>query len=365
MSSWEDYTYPNSNVLKNKADIRDPAELQRFERGVTAIRIQELRESPVRGDYGLEHMQEIHRQVFKDVYEWAGRTRDVDIAKGPPGDRTVFAFTEELPAKGERIKSLIKDANNMRGMDRQGFAEKMGEIYAAANELHPFREGNGRTTREYLHSLAQESGHSLDFTKVDRATWNEAAKQSARGNLDPIKKVFLEVASVDRAVAFDKAIDRAGEKDAMARHPELDKAFKSLHEVRQAGGDLGAARSEISKVLHSGHLGAGSVSMEESRRVIDLAAQQRGLLIRDADRLGGRFKGEVVGVSSHHVMLKVGDMVAIRYERDNLERNVVTGDRVVIDHSPEKSSVYEHGEEPQKDRGRESMQMEREHNLAT
>ena len=49
MSEQEDYTYPGTHVLKNKGDIRDLTALQRFERGATAIRIQELRENPVRG----------------------------------------------------------------------------------------------------------------------------------------------------------------------------------------------------------------------------------------------------------------------------------------------------------------------------
>lgn len=82
MNEQEGYTYPGTHVLKNKGDIRDLAALQRFERGATAIRIQELHENPVRGEYGLAHLQTIHTQVFKDVYQWAGEVRKVDIAKG-------------------------------------------------------------------------------------------------------------------------------------------------------------------------------------------------------------------------------------------------------------------------------------------
>ncbi len=365
MSGPEDYTYPGSNVLKNRADIRDQGTLQRFERGVTAVRIQELREKPVQGDYGLQHLQDIHRQVFKDVYEWAGQIRQVDIAKGPAGDRTLFTFKEDIPAKGAEIKALIKDANNLRGLDREQFAGKMGEVYAAVNEMHPFREGNGRATREYMASLAKESGHSLDFTKVSRENWNDAAKQSARGNLEPIKEVFHEIITVDRAVAFDRAEGREGQREALAAHPELDRAFKQLYETQRDGGDVEKVRAELSRELHAGKIAGSDVTVDESRRVIDNAAKARSLLIRDSAALGGQFRGEVVAVSSHHAMLKVGDMVAVRYELSSLDRNIERGERLTIQHGEEQSKVYDQRDEPFKDRGRDSMQMERERTLST
>lgn len=364
MSAWEDYTYPGTPVLKNKADIRDQGELQRFERGVTAVRIQELKENPIKGDYGLDHMRDIHRQVFKDVYEWAGEVRTVDIAKGPASDRTVFALKEDIPLKAEFIKVTVEEANYMRGLDRKEFAAKMGEVYAAVNDLHPFREGNGRTTREYMNELAKESGHTLDYGRVDKQAWNEAAKQSARGNLEPIKEVFYEITTVERAVAFDKAQGREGQREALGKHPELDGAFKRLYDAQRNGGDVEAVRAEVSRELHEGKAVGGNVTMEESRRVIDNAATYRGLMVRDADRLGGQFHGEVVAVSSHHAMLKVGDMVAVRYERSNLSKDVHTGDSVSIQYGKDQSQVYERGQEPQRDRGRDSMQMERERTLA-
>jgi cell filamentation protein len=58
-------------------------------------------------------------------------------------------------------------------------------------------------------------------------------------------------------------------------------------------------------------------------------------------------------------MLKVGDMVAVRYERENLDRAVYQNDRVTIQYAAEKSQVYDQGKEPAKDRGGRDMQMER------
>ena len=105
--------------------------------------------------------------------------------------------------------------------------------------------------------------------------------------------------------------------------------------------------------------------MEESKRVIDNAATYRGLWCATLIALGGQFHGEVVAVSSHHAMLKVGDMVAVRYVRSNLSRDVHPGDSGSVQYGIEQSQVYERGQEPQRDHGRDAMQMERERTLAS
>lgn len=355
-ADWEDYVYPGTQVLRNKAEIRDQAALDKFERGVTSIRIQELRESPVRGDFDLKHLQDIHKQVFKDVYEFAGDTRTVDMVKGSGPSRTLFAFTEEIPKYAERAQDIIKEANYGRGQDKQELAKTMTDVYTVVNEMHPFREGNGRATREFMNELASQSGTRFDYTRVDKQTWNEAAKEAAHNNPAPMREVFYEITTVERAVAFDKLQPA----EALAKHPELDGAYKSLMNARESGLDESKMRGEISRELHNGKIVASDVSREESANVIDRAASYRGLMVRDAAAMGGTFKGEVVSVSSHHALLKVGEMVAVRYERENLGREVYAGERLTIQHGADKSQVYEQGKEPARERGGRDMQMEKE-----
>lgn len=280
----------------------------------------------------------------------------LDIAKGPAGDCTPFTFKEDIPRQAQEIQATIKEANYLRGLDKKQFTGKMAEVYAAVNQMHPFREGNGRTTREFISQLANDAGYQLDYAKVDKQTWNEAAKASARGDLAPVREVFNNITTVERAVAFDKLSTREG----LAKHPELDGAYKMLYDAHKAGQDAGDLRAQISKELHQGRLVGNGVTIDESQRVIDHAAAYRGLMVRDAERLGGQFKGEVVAVSSHHAMLQVGDMIAVRYERANLDRELSVGDRVTIQHDKTRSQVYEQGKEPARDRGGRDMQMERE-----
>lgn len=76
------YTYPDSETLINKADLRSEAALNAFEADATAIRLLEFTEHPIQGKFGLAHLQAIHRHLFQDVYAWAGLLRTVDISKG-------------------------------------------------------------------------------------------------------------------------------------------------------------------------------------------------------------------------------------------------------------------------------------------
>lgn len=76
------YCYPNSEVLKNKLNITDKDDLFEAEKELTAIRLRELQENPVKGKYDFEHLKNIHKYIFQDVYEWAGKERTVEIGKG-------------------------------------------------------------------------------------------------------------------------------------------------------------------------------------------------------------------------------------------------------------------------------------------
>ena len=92
------YCYPNSNVLKNKLNIKDEQELFEAEKKLTLIRLQELQKKPVNGNFDYKHLKAIHRYIFQDVYNWAGKLRTVEIGKG-----NLFCTTEFLISYGESI----------------------------------------------------------------------------------------------------------------------------------------------------------------------------------------------------------------------------------------------------------------------
>lgn len=76
------YCYPDTDILKNKAGIKDAKALAEFEADVTAIRQYMLEKRPIKGKFGIAHLKNIHKFIFQDVYPFAGKFRLEDIWKG-------------------------------------------------------------------------------------------------------------------------------------------------------------------------------------------------------------------------------------------------------------------------------------------
>lgn len=84
------YCYENSNVLKNKCGVRNQERLNVIEHDYTLARTSELRISPIKGNLDYNHLKAIHKTLFQDIYDWAGKERTVDIAKSNLFCRAIF-----------------------------------------------------------------------------------------------------------------------------------------------------------------------------------------------------------------------------------------------------------------------------------
>jgi cell filamentation protein len=165
------YRYPGTDVLRNKENIRDKDELEEFERRATLDRITTLPDHlPITAD----GYREIHRYLFQDVYDWAGKGRTVDIA----GHGTFFMSVEHIDHELQKLFAKINAENNLRGFAPERFAARAAEYICALNIIHPFREGNGRTTRAFLQLLAEHAGHRVDLTRIDAHAWNKASREA-------------------------------------------------------------------------------------------------------------------------------------------------------------------------------------------
>lgn len=157
------YCYPGTDVLKNKADIRDAGALERYERTMSSLRISQLREQPLAGNFDLKHLQSIHKYVFKDVYSFAGKMRTEGIAK----DHFTFALPQYMQDQAKELFSQLKAEKNLSGLPAERFAERAAHYMAEINVLHPFREGNGRIQREFIRCLAHANGYNLEWERTD------------------------------------------------------------------------------------------------------------------------------------------------------------------------------------------------------
>ncbi len=156
------YCYPDSSVLKNKLGIHDKEQLLMAEIRLVAIRLYQLQEHPIQGNFDLNHLCRIHGHIFQDLYPWAGKIRTVNIAK-----TNMFCLVQHIQTYAQTIfPSYYMDC--MRVKDKsERFISVFTEHYADLNALHPFREGNGRTQREFARELCLKCGYILDLTHTD------------------------------------------------------------------------------------------------------------------------------------------------------------------------------------------------------
>ncbi len=155
------YCYPNTNVLKNKLCITDEAELKKAEREITSLRTAQLLQNPIHGTFDFNFLKKIHQFLFGDIYEWAGKTRNVNISKG-----NQFCRCEFIEEQMNIVMQQLEDENYLSGMKRDKLASRLAFYLGEINAIHPFREGNGRTQRMFVGLLAECNGYYLDFTKI-------------------------------------------------------------------------------------------------------------------------------------------------------------------------------------------------------
>jgi cell filamentation protein len=172
---YESYLYPNTGVLKNKFDIRDAAALDRAEAGVVLVK--EVDRPPFKS-FSLKEMQSVHKHLLSEVYAWAGQVRDYTTGR----DSASFARPEFIESYFGNLQKELDAENFLRGTTKDKFAERSAYYVSEINAVHPFIDGNGRTTRMFLKDLAEQAGHQLSIKSIEanKGAWYEATAHSFR-----------------------------------------------------------------------------------------------------------------------------------------------------------------------------------------
>lgn len=157
------YCYKGTNVLKNKLNITDATILYNAERDITSVNLAKVRSMPVKGVLDFEHLRKIHYHIFKDIYNWAGQIRSVNISKG-----NMFCLYENIDSYGSYLFEKLRKENYLTNIDKNFVCDRLSFFMSEINALHPFREGNGRSQRVFMSYLAKVAGYELSFDKVTR-----------------------------------------------------------------------------------------------------------------------------------------------------------------------------------------------------
>lgn len=184
-------------MIENKLGIENAAELAREEERLSkekAIRLfeEKLLDKLEAGTFsGLQY---IHRYLFEDIYEFAGKLRSVNIAKGN------FRFAP--------VMYLETSLENIDKMPQSNYDEII-EKYVEMNIAHPFREGNGRSMRIWLDCILKaEIGKVVDWSKVDKEDYLLAMERSPIKDIE-IKHILKEALTdkIDSREVYMKGID--------------------------------------------------------------------------------------------------------------------------------------------------------------
>jgi cell filamentation protein len=183
------YTDPKSGLLRNLQEITDPEVLLFVESGAVTKRLQELYENSMKIK-GIESLFTIHKHLFQDIYVWAGKKRIVEISK----DGKQFFPTTHFDNAFRYIDTLITEYKAIPKNSKKHLAEKLPEILDNVNYLHPFREGNGRTQREYLRLLALEKGLSLNLSPPDnKSVYERYMKGTIESDVETLTELIFEL----------------------------------------------------------------------------------------------------------------------------------------------------------------------------
>lgn len=184
-------------TLKNKLNINDSVELARMEEKISKKRALELFESTL-----FENMEvgkfsalaEIHKFLFFDIYDFAGKVRDVNLAKGN------FRFAPVM-----YLKAALENIDKMQ----QSTFDEIIEKYVEMNIAHPFREGNGRSMRIWLDLILKKELHQVvDWSKVDKNDYLLAMERSPIKDIE-IKYLLREAltSEINDRIIYMKGID--------------------------------------------------------------------------------------------------------------------------------------------------------------
>lgn len=219
-----DYCYPNTNVLKNKLGIQDNDNLYEAEREIVAYETTDIIEHPIKGNFDFEHLKAIHFRLFRKIYDWAGKTRNCAIAK-----KDLFCLPQNIEVYANEIFSQLLRHDYYIHLDYEETIVALVKLFADINALHPFREGNGRTQREFIEELAKVNGIDLNLDKVDQNSMIVASHDSINGNYYKLTKMFFDNSEVLDVQMQEKMIDDYIKSKELKDN--LTKVIKETHQL--------------------------------------------------------------------------------------------------------------------------------------
>lgn len=194
MPDFVDPYFDNSiGDLRNLLGAKSSEELKELEPQIVFANELELESTNIPRTNDLAELLAIHKQLFKNVYDWAGRVRTVDIKKNSE-DSEYFLVVNKINEAANYVFREIAKENFLRGLSRKDFIDRLAYFYDQLNYIHPFREGNGRAQRVFWNRVSADAGYDIDWDKVVGNENDEASRLAAEDmDLTLLKVMFTKI----------------------------------------------------------------------------------------------------------------------------------------------------------------------------
>ena len=175
-------------VLENKLGIKNRFILDEHERKISTFNEISIRRKNYK-KFTFNTLKRIHKELFNEIYQWAGTVRKVNISKG----RCFFCPVENIYSFADTIFKKLEKENYLKGLSQDEFCKKAADLFGDINALHPFREGNGRTQRLFIYHLAKNAGYELDLNQLDKTKYMTASIESMLTSNEKMEKLMKSI----------------------------------------------------------------------------------------------------------------------------------------------------------------------------
>ncbi|WP_026659756.1 Fic/DOC family protein [Butyrivibrio sp. AC2005] len=158
------YLYDDVPVLKNKLGIKDQEILDSAEADYVVYRLKEIALNKLPGDYHTEHFFRMHEYIFQDLFDWAGQPRNIAIYKEEDvlgGQSVEYSDPFDIVTDVHHVLSDMR-SKDWKCMDTNEASKEFCDSLAKLWKIHPFREGNTRTTVTFCCQFIDEQGFMIN-----------------------------------------------------------------------------------------------------------------------------------------------------------------------------------------------------------
>ena len=193
MSTIDPYFDESIGELRNLLGAKSSKELLDLEPQIVFANELELESVDIPRTNDLAEILAIHKQLFKGIYDWAGKIRTVDIKKNDT-NAEFFLIVSKISDASHYVFTELAKENYLRNLDRAEFLKRLSYYYDQLNYIHPFREGNGRTQRIFWARVATDAGFEIDWDAVIGNENNQASKLASEAmDLSGLENMFNRI----------------------------------------------------------------------------------------------------------------------------------------------------------------------------